>query len=406
MTPHEFIAKWRNGGDERRDWHSFFDDLCRLIGHKTPREADPEHTWFTYEYGVGKAAGGQGWADAWKKGCFGWEAKGTGKDLQRAYAQLKMYADDLQNPPLLIVCGLQKFEVHTNFTNSVKQVHRFSVEDLAQEEPRRILRAAFNNPDALRPGTTRSEITAAAAEKFADLAQALRGRGGEPRAVAHFLNRLLFCMFAEDIGLLPGSLFTRMVDGSQDDPTAFEANAQQLFAAMRQGGQAGFVRVDWFNGGLFDDDQVLRLERGELRILLAACRLDWSQIDPSIFGTLFERGLDPSKRSQLGAHYTDPATILKLVRPVIVDPWLAEWNAEKQALTPLMDKAGMHGSHQGETPAQKAARTRAFGQASDRLTAFLERLRAFTVLDPACGSGNFLFMSLRALKDIEQRVLI
>ena len=87
MTPQEFIAKWRNGGDERRDWHSFFDDLCRLVGHPTPREADPDHTWFTYEYGATKASGGEGWADAWKRGSFGWEAKGTGKDLDRAYAQ-------------------------------------------------------------------------------------------------------------------------------------------------------------------------------------------------------------------------------------------------------------------------------------------------------------------------------
>lgn len=406
MTPQEFIAKWRSGGDERRDWHSFFDDLCRLVGHKTPREADPEHTWFTYEYGVGKAAGGLGWADAWKKGYFGWEAKGTGKDLQRAYAQLKMYSDDLQNPPLLVVCDLQRFEVHTNFTNSVKTVYRFTVDDLANAETRRVLRAVFHDPNELRPGTTRSEITAAAAEKFADLAQALRSRGEEPHAVAHFLNRLLFCMFAEDIGLLPAKLFTRMIEGSQDDPADFEANARQLFAAMRKGGQAGFTRVDWFNGGLFDHDQILRLEREELRTLLTACRLDWSQIDPSIFGTLFERGLDPSKRSQLGAHYTDPTTIMKLIRPVIIEPWLAEWEIEKGTLAPLLEKAAMRASHKGESAAKKGARTKAYTAAQARLVAFLERLQGFTVLDPACGSGNFLFMSLQALKDVEQRVLV
>ena len=107
MTPHEFIAKWRNGGDERRDAQPFFEDLCRLVGHPTPREADPEHTWFTYEYGASKTSGGEGWTNVWKKGFFGWEAKGTHKSLDRAYQQLKMYADALQNPPLLVVSDLQ-----------------------------------------------------------------------------------------------------------------------------------------------------------------------------------------------------------------------------------------------------------------------------------------------------------
>lgn len=406
MTPNEFIAKWRGGGDERRDAQSFFDDLCRLAGHPTPREADPDHTWFTYEYGVGKAVGGKGFADAWKKGYFGWEAKGTGRSLQDAYAQLKMYADDLQNPPLLVVSDLRTIEIHTNFTNTVKEVHRFTVDDLADPAVLRKIRAIFHNPDELRPGTLRSDITADAARKFADLAQTLRGRGHPPRQVAHFLNRLVFCMFAEDIGLLPNNLFTRMVEGSQDEPDAFQENARQLFAAMHRGGRAAFVTVAWFNGGLFDDDTALRLERVELRTLLAACHLSWDQIDPSIFGTLFERGLDPSSRAQLGAHYTDPETIMKLIRPVVVEPWLAEWEDEKAILQPLMEKADLHGSRVGETPTLKGSRTAAFNQAKQRLSDFLDRLRAYTVLDPACGSGNFLFMSLRALKDIEQRVMI
>lgn len=391
MTPNEFIAKWRGGGDERRDAQSFFDDLCRLVEHKTPREADPEHTWFTYEYGVGKAVGGHGFADAWKKNYFGWEAKGTGRSLQDAYAQLKMYSDDLQNPPLLVVSDLRTIEIHTNFTNTVKEVHRFTVEDLADSSTLRKVRAMFHNPETLRPGTKRSDITEEAAEKFADLAHALRLRDHPPLEVAHFLNRLLFCMFAEDIGLLPDNLFTRMVEGSQDDPAAFQANAQQLFAAMRQGGQAGFTRVEWFNGGLFDHDETLPLTVAELKILNAACRLHWDQIDPSIFGTLFERGLDPAKRSQLGAHYTDPSTIQKIVRPVVVDPLLAEWETVKSGLVEALAK------DKTKTKVAKSIETPYY--------AFLERLRHFTVLDPACGSGNFLYLSLQALKDLEARVI-
>lgn len=390
MTPHDFIAKWRSGGDERRDAQPFFEDLCRLVGHPTPREADPEHAWFTYEYGATKTSGGDGWADVWKKGYFGWEAKGTHRSLSKAYEQLKMYADALENPPLLVVSDLQTIIVHTNFTNAAKREYKFTIDQLADYETRQILEAVFKNPSALRPGLTRTMITQEAAEKFTTLAKALRDRGHDPHPVAHFLNRLLFCMFAEDIGLLPEQLFTKMVKSSQGNPAVFEKRCGELFAAMHSGGDVAFENIDWFNGGLFEDGATLRLEVGELKILLDACRLDWSEIEPSIFGTLFERGLDPSKRSQLGAHYTDPETILKIVRPVVIEPWARQWEVEKIELEKLLAKAKKSVSK----PAQ------------DRFNKFLERLRAFTVLDPACGSGNFLYLALRALKDTEKRVLI
>jgi type II restriction/modification system DNA methylase subunit YeeA len=390
MTPHDFVTKWRNGGDERRDFQSFFDDLCRLMNHPTPREADPEHKWFTYEYGASKTSGGEGWADAWKRGHFGFEAKGTGKDLTKAYAQLKMYADALENPPLLIVSDLQRFEIHTNFTNAVKQVHHFTVEDLSNHDTRRLLAAAFNDPQQLRPGITRADITHEAAGKFATLAEALRKRGHEAHAVAHFLNRLLFCMFAEDIGLLPEHVFSKLVRSVQDKPEQFEGRAAALFAAMKDGGDFALTEIEYFNGGLFEDAATLPLDASELKTLLEAAALDWSEIDPSIFGTLFERGLDPTKRSQLGAHYTDSETIMKIVRPVAIEPLLAEWETEKAAIAAILDKSKAKGI-------PKAAR--------DALGGFLERLRNFRVLDPACGSGNFLFVSLRALKDLENRVL-
>ena len=390
MNPQDFISKWRNGGDERRDFQSFFDDLCRLMGHPTPREADPGHTWFTYEYGASKTSGGEGWADAWKRGFFGFEAKGTGKDLDRAYAQLKMYADALENPPLLIVSDLQRFEIHTNFTNAVKKVYRFTVEDLADHGTRQLLAAAFNDPEQLRPGTTRADITREAAAKFATLADGLRRRGHDPHAVAHFLNRLLFSMFAEDIGLLPDHVFSKLVRSVQDKPDQFQARAAALFAAMKSGGDFALNDIEHFNGGLFEDATTLPLESAELATLAEAARLDWSEIDPSIFGTLFERGLDPAKRSQLGAHYTDPDTIQKIVGPVVVNPLLAEWEGEKSAIATLLAKSTTKGI-------PKAAQ--------QRFNAFLERLRAFRVLDPACGSGNFLFIALRALKGLESRVL-
>ena len=214
--------------------------------------------------------------------------------------------------------------------------------------------------------------------------------------MAHFVNRLVFCMFAEDVGLLPGNMFTRMLEHARRRPEEFADLARDLFGAMSIGGRIGFEAVAWFNGGLFDDETALPLDRDGIETALKAAALDWSEIDPSILGTLFERGLDPDKRSQLGAHYTDRDKIMRIVEPVIVRPLLAEWEATKAGIEALAERADTAGS--------PAAQTRLRRQADQALRAFLERLRRFTVLDPACGSGNFLYLALHALKDIEHRV--
>ena len=163
----------------------------------------------------------------------------------------------------------------------------------------------MSDPERLRPGESRQALTERAAATFAVLAQSLRERGHEPQVVAHFVNRLVFCMFAEDVGLLPADMFTRMLQQARKQPEEFAAMARALFGAMATGGLVGFEAVAWFNGGLFDDDSALPLAKSEIETTLEAAALDWSEIDPSILGTLFERGLDPDKRSQLGAHYTD-----------------------------------------------------------------------------------------------------
>jgi len=157
-------------------------------------------------------------------------------------------------------------------------------------------------------------LTEEAAEQFASLAQRLRARGHNPQAVAHFINRLVFCMFAEDIGLLPNAMFSRMLEHAAKRPAEFVDLAQDLFRAMQSGGRVGFEHVEWFNGGLFDTNEVLPLEQEDTALVLKAARLDWSEIDPSIFGTLFERGLDPDKRSQLGAR----SGILALLLPFLL----------------------------------------------------------------------------------------
>lgn len=397
MTPHSFISKWRNVElKERSASQAHFLDLCRLLGVEDPVTADPKGEWFTFEKGASKTSGGEGWADVWRKECFAWEYKGKRKDLKAAFAQLQQYAVALENPPLLIVSDMDHIQVHTNWTNTVQQVHDIALDELADAAKRDLLKAAFTDPDRLRPAKTRQGLTEEAAGRFAALAMNLRRRGHEAHAVAHFVNRLIFCLFAEDVNLLPDRMFQRMIEHAQRQPRMFQTHATTLFAAMQSGGMVGFEQVEWFNGGLFDHAEALPLEADDVNELLAASRLDWSEIDPSIMGTLFERGLDPDKRSQLGAHYTDRDKIMQIVEPVIIRPLLAEWDAAQASIRAALDKAAAARS--------PAARTRAHKEAEAFKEAFLERLAGFRVLDPACGSGNFLYLALLSLKDLEHRV--
>lgn len=397
MTPQEFIAKWRHVElKERSASQSHFNDLCRLLGVDDPVTADPKGEWFTFEKGASKTSGGEGWADVWRKGHFAWEYKGPKKDLDRAFAQLLQYAIALENPPLLITSDTDRIRIHTNWTNTVQRVYDFSLDDLADGSKRDLLRAAFTDPEKLRPAKTRQSLTEDAAAHFANLALRLRQRDHDAEEVAHFVNRLIFCMFAEHVGLLPDKMFARMIEAGRKKPETFQAKASTLFAAMQSGGDVGFEQVEWFNGGLFDSDAALPLDWQDLDDLKRAAALDWSEIDPSILGTLFERGLDPDKRSQLGAHYTDRDKIMQIVGPVIVDPLLAEWAEAKDRIGAALDRA--------RKAKAKATATKAEAEARAIFSGFLDRLVGFRALDPACGSGNFLYLALLALKDIEHRV--
>ncbi|MDH4235419.1 MAG: hypothetical protein OEV15_09845, partial [Gallionella sp.] len=211
-----------------------------------------------------------------------------------------------------------------------------------------------------------------------------------------FLDKLLFCFFAEDAGLLPKDMVTRVLENGAKDPPRIDRQLKQLFASMSKGGDFGAEIIDWFNGGLFDNDATLPLQSDDIAALITVARLDWTGVEPSIFGTLFERGLDPSKRSQLGAHYTDPQSIMRIVEPVIVAPLNAEWEIVKARIELGMASyaAGGKGSKKGIESAQAAYQ------------GFMQRLTDFRVLDPACGSGNFLYLALHALKDIEHRAAL
>lgn len=392
MTPQAFIEKWKdNPLKERASYQLHFIDLCALLGVPTPSPSS--HESYCFERGATRTGAGQGWADVWKQGFFAFEYKATRRNLGEALKQLMTYALALDNPPLLVVCDTNIIEIHTHFTNAPSEVHTISLEDIAQPENLTKLHWLFETPDKFHPGRTIAQITEEAAGKFADLAQSLNTRGHSPQQVAHFLNQCLFCLFAEDAGLLPEKLFERLLDKSQTDPAKLTARLKELFAAMRKGGDFALEDINWFNGGLFEKTTVLPLTIPEIKILHAAANLDWSGIEPSIFGTLFERGLDPKKRSQLGAHYTDPQSIQRIIDPVIVEPLSAEWRSAKTQISKHMALY-----QKGGKGSQKALQ-----EASALFHGHLERLKNFRVLDPACGSGNFLYLALRTLKDLEHK---
>ncbi|MCL2714685.1 MAG: class I SAM-dependent DNA methyltransferase [Alphaproteobacteria bacterium] len=415
MTPDEFVRKWNNVElNERAAAQSHFIDLCRMLNEPAPTDVDPRGDWYAFERGATKTTGGEGWADVWKRNHFGWEYKGKRKDLKAAFAQLQQYALALENPPLLVVCDMERFEIHTNWTNSVSAVHEFCLDDLRDANVRQRLKWVFSDPEQLKPGKTRQELTEQAAAKFAELAQRLRERKHPAEGVARFINRLVFCMFAEDVDLLPNKMFKRMLQHASLRPEEFQELASDLFRAMQSGGRVGFEHVAWFNGGLFNDPTALPLDRDDISLTLAAARLYWAEIDPSIFGTLFQRGLDPDKRSQLGAHYTDREKIMMIIDPVIVRPWLVEWEATKLKIAEAMAEAT---AAQQRKPTRQSdakivhatarrAEERAKRFANSLFIGFLDRLRRFRVLDPACGSGNFLYLAVLALKDIEHRANI
>ena len=406
MTPAEFISKWKdNKLSERAGAQAHFLDLCELLGVEKP--SDPDN--YCFERGAKRTGAGRGWADVWKRHNFAWEYKAPGANLDAALKQLMTYALALDNPPLLVVSDRLRIEIHTHFTGTPSETHTIALDEIGSAENLQKLRWLFEKPDAFKPQRTRAAITLQAAKLIGDLAWAMQQRGHDPQQVAHFLNKIIFCLFAEDAKgpasepLLPNRLFSSILKNGQRDLPRFERQLKNLFHAMSdRRGEFGEHVIQWFNGGLFDDDLTLPLTADDIDKLLGVSQLDWSAIEPSIFGTLFERGLDPAKRSQLGAHYTDPVSIMRIVNPVIVEPLLEEWRAEKTNIAAQM--AIFDEFENSRKPAEKAKATNALKDATKRYIGFKEKLKNFKVLDPACGSGNFLYLALQSLKDIELRV--
>lgn len=398
MTPHEFIEKWKPVAlTERAAAHSHFRDLCELLGHEDPIKADPTGEWFTFEKGVTKTGGGEGFADVWKRNHFAWEYKKKKRNLNVALEQLVRYAAALENPPLQVACDTDRFVIRTAWTNAVPETYDLTLEDLADPKKLDILHSVFFDPEKLKPTQTRTAVTKEAADKFSTIAFRLQGRG-TPQAIAHFVNQLVFCFFAGSIKLLPEGFLLKLLKRSGQKPERAQEYFNQLFAAMESGGEFDLTDIAWFNGGLFDGQRALPLDSGDIGLLQAAASLDWSLIDPTIFGTLFERFLDESKRSQIGAHYTDPEKIMMIVEPVVLRPLRAEWDKARKEIEGLLA-----GTITAPMRTRERRRMSPKEAAEEERSRFLERLKHLSILDPACGSGNFLYLTLQGVKDVENR---
>ena len=404
MNPSEFVSKWRGSTlTERSAAQQHFLDLCDLLDHPKPAAMDRIGDSFTFEKGAQKLGGGDGWADVWKRRHFAWEYKGRHKDLEAAYLQLQQYRDALENPPLLVVSDMDRIIVRTNFTNTAPEKHEIDLDHLDSSESQRVLWAVFYDPDRLRPDARSEGVTQEAARRIGEIARGLRERGLDPHQVAIFLDRIVFSLFAEDVGLLPRDLFKRLLEKTRHAPAYFQKLVGDVFSTMATGGDFGLETIRHFNGSLFTESPVLEPTAAEIEGIRQAAALDWSAVDPSVFGTLFERGLDPDRRSQLGAHYTSRADIETLVEPVVMQPLRREWDETRRVAGNLL-RAGRKNGEETAKPVSKQTMDKARLEARSILLAFQERLGHVKVLDPACGSGNFLYVTLQMLKDLEKEV--
>ena len=408
MTPKQFVEKWAKPPlRERQIAQAHFLDVCRLVGVEMPGAGKTETgEEFVFEPSI-KTASGHGFADVYYEGHFGGEYKTPDKyrDLNTAYAQLQRYRENLKNPPLLFVTDINHWEIHTNFPNTEKRVYRFEhAEIAANPEVMDWLRAMFHAPERLHPGRNTEQVTKEAAQAFRLIADNMRDWNAEPTRIAYFLTKLVFCLFAEDVGLLPTAssdspqgIFSHIIAESRGKASVFKQYVQNLFVAMNEGGELLMRDIPYFNGTLFNVVTVEELKQEALDSLAQAAKLNWASVEPSIFGTLFERSLDPDKRSQLGAHYTSRDDILLIVEPVLMQPLRYEWDTVQLEAARFRERL--------DTAQSGRAKANARNQLLKLRERILKRIRETTVLDPACGSGNFLYISLQMLMDLEKEVI-
>ena len=417
-----FLAKWQGSqGNERANYQTFFDDLCGALGVERPIpkgtvKGDPfcfdkEITVFHKD-----RKETSNFIDFHKEGYFLIEAKqgsnsskqstprrgtdGYSRMMEKAFYQAQSYTLFLANkPPFLMTCDIgSHFELWMSFSGNyggygAREV--ITIDRLLDEKVFDRFVAIFSDPQSLNPEKYRARVTREVAGTLAKLAKWLEEQGKEPQEVANFLMRCIFTMFAEDVRLLQGEIFTKNLKGRWiPEPSRFKPEIEKLWKKMNTGGEFDFDVIPQFNGSFFANAIAFDLPREQLEVLYEAAQKDWREVEPAIFGTLLERALEKKERSRLGAHYTPRSYVERLVRPVVMEPLREEWllvETEVNRLLVLKD---------GQEEPTKAQRDKA----AVEIRAFLERLQQVRILDPACGSGNFLYVTLDLIKTLEQEV--
>ena len=330
-----------------------------------------------------------------KRGTRGWDqvmlaARKQAEDYARALPVEHGY------PPFLLIVDVGNvIEVFADFSGQGKnyahfpdrQSYRIGIDDLRDKKVQARLRAIWTEPLSLDPTRISAEVTRDIAERLAKIARRLE-RKHDATEVAEFLMRCLFTMFAEDVKLIPEEGFHELLGRMKDTPEHFVPALESLWSVMDSGGYAPHVNATLkkFNGSLFKKRTALPLDRDDIHELWIAAGKDWSDVEPAIFGTLLERALDARERSKLGAHYTPRAYVERLVVPTIIEPLRADWEVVQGQVKELRDRD----DHVGALAAVKA---------------FHHKLCTTRVLDPACGTGNFLYVSLELMKRLEGEVL-
>jgi hypothetical protein len=441
-----FIARWeKSGGHERGSGQHFLLEFCELLGLEKPSPpvAENERNAYTFERRVDRrkpdGSSAPNWIDLYKSAHFVLETKqgvnprrdksdpdqpllpdltaapntkslGHGhrgsaawdKALDRAHAQGERYIhllpQDEGRPPFLIVCDVGHcFDIYAEFSGTGGQYEPFPtprkrrvlLKDLHDPEVRDRFRKIWHDPHSLDPSKYAAKVTREVAKALADLAKSLEKDGHDPQVTAGFLQRCLFTMFAEDVGLLPKEAMLGMLIRVKTNPAGLVTSLQTLWKDMATGSDFSLAihdKIPHFNGGLFQDATALPLRSDQIVYLIHAAKQDWSAVEPAIFGTLLERALDPRERHKLGAHYTPRSYVERLVRRTVIDPLRAEWESMKIAAAQL--------DEQGKAKDARAA-----------VESFHHKLAHIRVLDPACGSGNFLYVALELLKRLEAEVL-
>jgi len=437
-----FVAHWRDheGGQERANYQLFLIRLCDLLSLPEPDKAAATHEYndYVFERVVQKQRDDErslGRIDLYKRGCFVLEAKQSrlkggkkevagsgdlfGADLPRdtrgkrgadrawdalmknAKRQAEDYARALPAshgwPPFILVCDVGHcIEVFADFSGQGKnytqfpdrQGFRIFLDDLRQPEVRERLRRIWLDPHSLDPSRIAAKATREIAERLAAVSKALEAKSYPAEEVALFLMRCLFTMFAEDVGLLPEDSFKGLLEECRKEPKKFVPLVEDLWRCMNEGNFAASIRerVLRFNGNLFKDARALPLAAEEIGELAVAAGKNWREVEPAIFGTLLEQALDKNERKRLGAHYTPRSYVERLVVATVIEPLREDWR-QVQAVAEAKREAGnMKG-------------------AAEEVRAFHDKLCRTKVLDPACGTGNFLYVALELMKRLEGEVL-